>query len=200
MRVSFFLVKWRIVILSVCFPRGSDGKESACNAGDLCLRAVGKIPRRRPWQPTPIFLPGESHGQRSLTGYSTWGRKESGTTEWLSTAQAHLTCIDAELMKHLPQNVAYSEYSINANKQAGLRGGPITLYICPACVPSPTLWARGLWPSRLLCPWDSAGKNTRVGCRFVLQGIFLTQGSNPSLLCLLRWQVGCLQLAPPGKP
>jgi len=36
---------------------------------------VGKIPWRRKWQPTPVFLPGESHGQRSLAGYSPWGRK-----------------------------------------------------------------------------------------------------------------------------
>ena len=34
---------------------------------------VGKIPRRRAWQPTPVFLPGEPHGQRSLVGYSPWG-------------------------------------------------------------------------------------------------------------------------------
>ena len=42
---------------------------------------VGKIPWRRKWQPTPVFLPGESHGQRSLVGYSPWGYKESDTTE-----------------------------------------------------------------------------------------------------------------------
>ena len=42
---------------------------------------VGKIPWRRAWQPTPVFLPGESHGQRSLAGYSPQGRKESDTTE-----------------------------------------------------------------------------------------------------------------------
>ena len=42
---------------------------------------AGKIPWRRAWQPTPAFLPGESHGQRSLTGYSTEGRTESDTTE-----------------------------------------------------------------------------------------------------------------------
>ena len=36
---------------------------------------------RRKWQPTPVFLPGGSHGQRSLVGYSPWGRKESDTTE-----------------------------------------------------------------------------------------------------------------------
>ena len=37
---------------------------------------IGKIPWRRAWQPTPVFLPGESHGQRSLAGYSPWGHKE----------------------------------------------------------------------------------------------------------------------------
>ena len=42
---------------------------------------IWKIPWKRAWQPTPIFLPGESHGQRSLAGYSPWGYKESDTTE-----------------------------------------------------------------------------------------------------------------------
>ena len=42
---------------------------------------VREIPWRRPWQPTPVFLPGESHGQRSLVGYSPLGHKESDTTE-----------------------------------------------------------------------------------------------------------------------
>ena len=45
---------------------------------------VGKIPWRRKWQPTPVFLPGESHAQRSLVGYSPWGHKESDTTERLT--------------------------------------------------------------------------------------------------------------------
>ena len=44
---------------------------------------IGKIPWRRDWLPTPIFLPGEFHGQRSLVGYSPWGHKESDTTGWL---------------------------------------------------------------------------------------------------------------------
>ena len=46
---------------------------------------VGKILWRRKWQPTPVFLPGKSHGQRSLVGYSPWGRKELDTTEQLHT-------------------------------------------------------------------------------------------------------------------
>ena len=44
------------------------------------LVRVGKIPWRRKWQPTPVFLPGKFHGQRSLVGYSEWGPKEPYTT------------------------------------------------------------------------------------------------------------------------
>ena len=44
---------------------------------------VGKIPWRRKWQPTPLFLPGKSHGQRILAGCSPWGHKELDTTERL---------------------------------------------------------------------------------------------------------------------
>ena len=67
------------------FPGGLDGKESACNAGDakdmgLSPRS-GRSPWRRAWQPTPVFLPEESHWQRSLAGYSPWGHKELDTTE-----------------------------------------------------------------------------------------------------------------------
>ena len=58
------------------FPGGSDGKESACNAEDLGSVLEGKIPWRRAWQPSPVFLPGESRGQKSLAGYPPWGRKE----------------------------------------------------------------------------------------------------------------------------
>ena len=65
------------------FPCGSHGKESSCNSGDPDL-----IPglRRSPekWLPTPVFLLGESHGQRSLAGYSPLGYKESDTTEQLT--------------------------------------------------------------------------------------------------------------------
>ena len=57
------------------------------NTGDI--GDTGSIPGsgdpwRRVWQPTPVFLPGEPHGQRSLAGYSTWGRKELDTTEQLT--------------------------------------------------------------------------------------------------------------------
>ena len=51
---------------------------------------VRKIPWRREWQPTPVFLLGESHGQRRLVGYSPWGHKESGTTEQLPLFAFHI--------------------------------------------------------------------------------------------------------------
>ena len=66
-------------------PGGSDGKESACNAGDRGFNLwVRKIPRRREWQPMPVFLPREFHGQRSLEGCGSWGHKESDTIEQLT--------------------------------------------------------------------------------------------------------------------
>ena len=46
---------------------------------------VRKSPWRRKWQPAPVFLPGKSHGQRSLVGYSPWGHKESDMTKKLNT-------------------------------------------------------------------------------------------------------------------
>ena len=56
---------------------------------------VGKIPWRRKWQPTPVFLPGKSHGRQSLVGYCPWGRKESDRTDdftFTFTFNMHLKC------------------------------------------------------------------------------------------------------------
>ena len=64
-------------------------------------------------------------------------------------------------------------------------------------VVSNTLWPHGLWPARLLCPWDSPGKNIGVGRHCLLQGIFPTQGSNPHLL---HWQADSLLLSHLGSP
>ena len=61
-------------------------KKSACQCRRPSFHpSVGKIPWRRKWQPTPVFLPGCSHGQSSLAGYSPWGCKESDTTEHTHT-------------------------------------------------------------------------------------------------------------------
>ena len=59
--------------------------------------------------------------------------------------------------------------------------------------------AHGLWPFRLLWPWDSPGKNTGVGGQALLQGIFPTRGSNSHLLRLLYWQADSLPLHHPGS-
>ena len=59
---------------------------------------------------------------------------------------------------------------------------------------SDSLQPHGLQPTSLLCPWNFPGKITGMGCHFLLQGIFPTQGSNLHLLCLLHWQADSLPL------
>ena len=81
------------------FPSGASGKEPDCQ----CRRHkrcgfdpwVGKIPWKRAWQPTSVCLPGESHRQRSLEGYSPWGHKESDTTE--ATEHAHMQMMSKKI-------------------------------------------------------------------------------------------------------
>ena len=71
------------------FPRWLSGKESACRYRRCGFDPwVGKILWRRKWQPIPVFLPGKSHGPRSLEGYSSWGRRESDMTEQLNNNKA----------------------------------------------------------------------------------------------------------------
>ena len=81
-------------------PRWLSGKESICQCR-RCKRLrfpswVGRIPWRRKWQLTPVFLPREFHGQRSLMGYSPWGRKESAMTEHAMPRQV--------CARHCPKN------------------------------------------------------------------------------------------------
>ena len=71
-------------------------------------------------------------------------------------------------------------------------------YVRRHSVRSNSLRPYGPWPTRLLCPWDSPGKNIGIDCHALLQGIFRTQGENPHLFCVLHWQVGSLPLAPAG--
>ena len=71
------------------------GKESTYKAGDTgntgLIPGLGRSPGGRKWQPTPVFFPGESHGQRSLAGYSPKGHKESHMTERLSMQHSENT-------------------------------------------------------------------------------------------------------------
>ena len=75
------------------FPGGSDGKESAYNVGALDLiPGLGRSPGRGHGKPLQFSFLENAHGQRSLVGYSPWGRKELYTTEQLSTE--HIGCIN----------------------------------------------------------------------------------------------------------
>ena len=86
------IISWNwslhLIYFGMCIG-GPIGKELACQCRRHKRRGfnpwVRKIPWRKAWQTTPVFLPGESYGQRSLVGYSPWGRKESYMTEWLSS-------------------------------------------------------------------------------------------------------------------
>ena len=82
------LISTRIPTLR-SFLGGSVVKNLPANAGDV------KFPWKREWQPTPVSLPGEFHGQRSLEGYSSWGRVESDTIERLNNNRwsSHCTVI-----------------------------------------------------------------------------------------------------------
>ena len=95
--INLHLIFWRPLTHCLGFPGGVSGKEPACQCGRHKRWRfdpwVGKIPWRRAWQPTPVFLPGGSHGQRSLAGYSPWGRKELDTTEVTQHTPKHATLI-----------------------------------------------------------------------------------------------------------
>ena len=86
----FFRLMWKkkkkkTLTAILGFPGGSDSKESTCDVGHPgSIPGSGRFPWRRAWLPTPVFLPGESHGQRSLAGYSPWGHKELDMTERLT--------------------------------------------------------------------------------------------------------------------
>ena len=76
-----------------------------------------------------------------------------------------------------------------------------TLCVCSVTsLMSDPLWPRGLWPARLLCPWDSPGKNTGLGCHALLHMIFLSQGIKPTSPVSPALQVDSLLLSHQGSP
>ena len=76
---------------------------------------VRKIPWRRKWQPTPVFLPGEYHGHRSLVGYSPWDHKELNTTEHIYWSLYCLWYINIYLYNILKYKYIYREIQISIN-------------------------------------------------------------------------------------
>ena len=105
----------------VGFPSGSDSKESACSVEDRgSIPGVGKIPWRREWQPSPIFLPGKFHGQRSLVSFSPWSCKEWDMTEQLT--QTHIIGYS---------NIKEKSYSIRNNRRTKMFAAAKSLQSCP---------------------------------------------------------------------
>ena len=132
-------------------------KESTCQCRK-CKKCgfdpwVLKIPWRMKWQPTPVFLPGKVHGQRSLEGYSPWGCKVGHSS----------------VTKQQNWSIFYFIDYYTEGKWKSL--SHVQLFVTPWTVA----------PPRLLCPWNSPGQTTQVGSHSLLQGIFPTHGSNPGL-------------------
>ena len=104
--------------MKASFPGGSVVKNLPANAGATGFDpGFGKIPWRRAWQPTPVFLPGKAHGQRSLAGYSPWVCKALDVTEQLSMS-----------MHKFSQAQSKAGLYETANFRPGLQNGPKALF------------------------------------------------------------------------
>ena len=98
---DFVKVKWKLCCTVLMHVKITCGLSRWLSCKKICLPSrrcsfdtwIGEIPWRRKWQPTTVFLPGESHGQRRLVGCSPWSHKQLDMTEWLST-QTKMTCTD----------------------------------------------------------------------------------------------------------
>ena len=135
---------------------------------------------------------GKSHKDScSVEEGQEWGHLEKYAltiVTYLFISELVTTILGEKFQQYNMQNLFSSSYLFKNNNNNQTR-----------IVFSNSVQLCGLWPIRLLFPWDSPGKNTGVGCCALHQGIFLAQGSNQHLLWLLRWQVGSLPLMAPGK-
>ena len=130
---------------------------------------------RRKLQAAPVFLPGKSHGQRSLAGYNPWGHEEVDTTSDWTHAHTHTHILNNQVTRgvdtvstlcshsHLFASLSSLFQKLSENSKC--------MHACAvASVVSDSVRSHGLQPARLFCPWNSPGKNTGVGCCAVLQG------------------------------
>ena len=168
---------------------------------------LGRFHWSRKWQPTPVFLPGKFHGQRSLVGYSQWGCKELDTTEH---ARTH-THTQSQLIYQDPQNKRTTQRPSTFRKskpksactyekpniQQPVSYNPVLVSPAAAAAKSlqscPTLCdPTDGQPTRFPRPWDSPGKNTGVGCHFLLQCMKVKSESEVAQSCpTLRYPMDC---------
>ena len=154
------------------FPSGSDSKESACNAGDLGFDPwIGKLPWRRAWQPTPVFLLGEPPWTEEPGGLQSMGSHRVGR-DW---ATQHW----GEVYRRIC--ISYMQVGVRAHMLQSL--SPVSLF-----------WPHGLWPARLLCQWNFPGKKIAAPEDLSNPGIETTSLWSPALAGRF------LTAAPPGKP
>ena len=102
------------------------------------------------------------------------GHKKEQNWVICSDVNAHRFCLQSKVRQK-----EKNEYDLLTDIYGIQKNG--TESVSPS-VMSDSLQPHGWWPARLLCPWNSPGKDTGVHCHFLLQGIFLTQGSNLDLL------------------
>ena len=160
---------------------------------------VGKIPWRREWQLTPVFLLGESHGQRSLTGYSPWGLKEPDMTEQLNnnnhynyhlagTENIRMVAEDSTIncLCICQINMLKPTSSVWWYLEVGPLGGDLGMKVEPLWVGfSSVQFSRSVILTLcdpMHCTVCGILQATGVGSLSLLQRIFPTQGSNPGLL------------------
>ena len=92
LKIIIPISKINIAQIALGFPGCSGGKESSCNVQDLgSIPGLGRPPWKRERLPTPVFLPREFHGQRSLAGYSPQGCKDADMTEQFSFSKCFST-------------------------------------------------------------------------------------------------------------
>ena len=164
-------------------PKWSSGKEPACQRRrhKRCRFNlwVGKIPWRRKWQPTPVFLTGKFHGQKSLVGYGPWGSKELDTTERACTHTrdiksmspgGHRACLQNEASAKrkgkdclIPETI--HGWEMEDWKQVMLCGILKPFFVSASCSDLHILWLQSLSKPCPICvgpvilgrpfPWDS---------------------------------------------
>ena len=168
------------------------------------LDSPRKWERRRRWHPTPVLLPGKSHGRRSLVGCSPRGREESDTTERLPF-HFSLSCLgegngnplQCSCLENPRDGGAWwaAVYAVTQSWTrlkwlSSSRSGKVVVNIYHSLEKlgskrkseSHSVMSNSLRPHGLYSLWNSPGQNIGVGSLSFLQGIFPTQGLNPGLL------------------